>query len=99
MAMKLKLDDVEIKNKYLSRVFWTHDQELWFKGIALEESGKKIHDQLSRFKNGEIVEVEAETSSYDIFEGICEIVEIDLPTPENVAPMLFRFSGKLKPIY
>ena len=98
--MYLELNDFEIGNRHLSRVFWTHDQELWFKGVALEEDGKRIHDRLSEFKKGQTIEVGAETSSYDIFEGICEIVEIKIPPPEvDKAPAIYRFSGILKPIY
>lgn len=97
--MRIQLDTLTIEGKYLHTVRWNFDQVLRFGGIALEPEGLKIHKRLSELEKGQIVEVQAETSSYDVFEGICEIIEIDLPTPENVAPMLFRFSGKLRPIY
>jgi len=98
--MSFQIDDLEIISKHLQSVFWTHDKELWFKGIALEEKGKGICDRLSQFKKGQIVEVEGSTDNYSIVEGIFEIIEITIPPPDvSKAPAIFRFSGRLKPVY
>ena len=94
------LDDLEIQNKHVNSVFFGHDQTMHFSGRALEEDGKKIGDRLSRFKKGQIVEVVADTSSYRHYEGICEIIEIEFPPPTiDKAPAIYRFRGKLKPVY
>lgn len=99
--MRLKIEDLEIRNKNLNSVSWVlrDGHELLFSGVALEDEGKKICDRLSQFKKGEVVEVEAETGSHEQFEGICEIDEITIPPPEDAkAPAIYRFNGYLKRI-
>ena len=97
--MRLKIDNLEIENKHLNSVSWVlrEGHTLRFSGVALEDEGKGICDRLSEFKKGQIVEVEAETRSYELFEGICEIDEITIPPPEvDKAPAIYRFHGYLK---
>ena len=57
--MYLRMDGLEIENKHLITVRWA-TLYLQFAGVALEEDGKRIRDQLSEFKKGQIVEIEAE---------------------------------------
>ncbi len=98
--MHLKLDDFEIQNKYLTRVSYDHQNWIHFRGIALEEKGKQIQNRLSKFKKGEIIEFEVETSDFHRSEGYCEIVEIITHPPKepNKASVIYEFSGQVKPL-
>lgn len=99
--MYLKLDNIEkIEQKNLVRIFADIDGCIHFRGRALETEGKRIHEQLSKLKTGEIIEVEFDTRDYAHDKGIYEVVELNIP-PTDIcnAPVIYRFSGKLKPIY
>lgn len=99
--MYLKLDNIErIEHKNLTDIILGHDKYVHFSGRALENEGKRIHEQLSKLKIGEIIEVEFDTNHYHPHEGIYEIVKLDIPHPDtNKAPVIYRFSGILKPVY
>ena len=73
--MFIKLNGLEIENKHLSTVDWWSGY-LIFIGVALEEEGKRICDLLSKFKEDQIVEVEAKDKNYRPYEGTCRIVKI-----------------------
>lgn len=97
--MYLKLDDLEIERKNLKAVVFDIDHRILFAGRALEAEGKRICDRLSKFKEGQIIEVEAESSDYGRYEGICEVVEMKFPPPTlDKAPAIFRFEGILKQV-
>ena len=86
---------MEIQEKNLRGIIrdvMSHD--LIFEGRALEQEGKKIHDRLKRFENGQIVTVVFETDSVRR-EEIMRVKEIQTPEPELVAPVIYRFSGCL----
>jgi len=96
--MYIRLDGLEIENKHLTTVAW-YTAYLVFAGVALEEHGKRICDQLSKFKEDQIVEVEAELKDYNHYEGICKIVKIEFPSPTlDKAPAIYRFRVDLKPV-
>ena len=96
--MYLKLDGLKIKGKHLSTLNWS-GLDIIFYGVALEEDGKRICDLLSKFKEGQIVEVDAELENYQHFEGVCEVVKITLPPPTlDKAPAIYRFEGRLQPV-
>lgn len=96
--MYIKLDGLEIRNKHLHAVRWA-TAYIIFAGTALEEEGKRICEMLSKFKEGQIVEVEAELEDYRYYEGICKIVKIGFPPPTvDKAPAIYRFRGTLVPV-
>ena len=67
---------------------------------ALETEGKTICDRLSKLKEGQIIEVEAESSDYGHYEGICEVVEMKFQPPTlDKAHAIFRFGGILKQVF
>jgi len=93
----LKLDDLEIEEKNLLGIIKDSDGDLMFEGRALEEEGKKIWERLRKFEKDQIVEVEFETShSFGRRNEILRIKEIETPNPEMVAPVIYRFSGRLE---
>ena len=96
--MHLKIEDVEIENEHLTKVFWSSSY-LIFAGVALDMDGKRICSLLSKFKEGQIVKVKAELETYEHYEGICKIVKIEFPPPTlDKAPAIYRFGGYLEPV-
>lgn len=95
--MYLKLNDLEIEEKNLLVIFWDAMGPLLFEGRALEEEGKRIWEKLREFEENQVVEVEYETrNSFVRKKEILRIKEIKTPNPEMVAPVIYRFSGRLE---
>ena len=95
--MYLKLDDLEIEEKNLLGIIKDSDGDLMFEGRALEEEGKKIWERLRKFEKDQIVEVEFETEDgFRRKREILRIKNIGTPNPEMVAPVIYRFSGRLE---
>lgn len=94
----LKLDDLEIEEKNLLGINWdVVSEDPLFEGRALEEEGKKICEKLRKFEENQIVEVELETKNgFGRKKKILRIKEIKTPNPEMVAPVIYRFSGRLE---
>jgi len=92
----LRLDDLEIEEKNLLGVGKDSDGDLMFEGRALEEEGKKIWERLRKFEKNQIVEAEFETDNSFRRTEILRIIEIETPDPEMVAPVIYRFSGRLE---
>jgi hypothetical protein len=94
--MYLKLQTVEIPEKYLTNLFGDTQKRWHFSAIALDEEGKELSEKLSKFTEGETVEVIAE-DRHGLFEGYCEIVKLEIEYPEdfNTAPWIYRFRGEL----
>lgn len=98
--MYLELNSLRIGTKHLNNIFWTHDNKIRFSGAALDWEGQDICNRLSQYRKNQIVEVGAEFRIFDIFEGICEIDEIEIPPREETdkGPVIYRFSGTLRPV-
>jgi len=98
--MPIQLDDFEISDRQLISLIFDSDKHIHFRGRALDDEGASICHRLSRFKTGEIVEVRAESSSI-IREGVYKIYDIEIPPREEVEKelVIYRFSGKLAPVY
>ena len=99
--MPLKLDGFEIEDRYLTSLKDRGDTIVTFRGRALEEKGKEICEELSKFKKSDMIEVLAVNASNSLWrEGIYEIMELKIiPPPLDRAPAIYRFSGLLAPVY
>lgn len=98
--MYLELNNLRIESRHLNSIFWTQENELRFIGVALDWEGQGICNRLSQYRKGQIVEVVAEVRIFDIYEGICEIIDIEIPPREETdrGPVIYRFSGSLRPV-
>jgi hypothetical protein len=100
--MYLVIDELKIENRHLTGVIMDSDRTIMFQGRAIEDEGKRICEELSKFQKGQIVEVEAEFDDYRLWEGICKVTNIGIQTPELASPMakelIYRFYGELEPI-
>jgi len=98
--MFIQLDDLRIENRQLTSLIFDVDKDILFRGRALDHEGDDIFCRLSRFKIGEMVEVTAE-SNYNLREGVYKIVEKEILPREKVkdSHIIYRFSGRLRPVY
>ena len=96
--MPLELDDLRIEDRQLTSLIFDADNDIFFNGRALDKEGKDICDRLAKFKIDSLVEVTAE-SHYIRREGVYRIYEIKIPSREEKDRVIYRFSGKLTPVY
>lgn len=97
--MPLIFDGYEIEDRYPINMLPDGDQIIRFQGRALEGTGKAICERLSKYRKGDIIEVEIISFSTGfIREGIYKIVEIQTQPPPQEAQAIYRFSGILEPV-
>jgi len=96
--MTLKIDTLEIEDRNLIGFGVDHDASVYFRGRALDDEGKNICEQLLKFKKGSTVKVILKRD-HDTKQGFYEVVEIEIPPREEKDRIIYRFSGRLKPVY
>jgi len=80
--MPIQIDDLRIEDRQLTSLGSDANNDIYFRGRALDDEGDRISRRLSRFKIGEMVEVTAEYN-YNLREGIYTIIEISIPQREE----------------
>jgi len=66
-----------------------------FRGIAPEEKGKRIVDQLNAIKQEELLECEALTDKGSTVSGYGKLEDLQIQVSET-APITYRFSAKVR---
>lgn len=99
--MFVVMDELRIENRHLTHVILSAiPNAIMFKGRALEDEGKRICEELSKFQKGQIVEVETELDNHNLWEGICKVTSIGIQVPKLASPMakelIYRFDGELE---
>lgn len=99
--MPLKIDDLEIEDKNLIGFVIDNEMCIHFRGRALDDEGERICKKLSEFKIGSTVEVTLVSleSGYHKQQGIYELFEMVIPPREEKDRIIYRFSGKLRPVH
>jgi hypothetical protein len=98
-ALPIKLDDLLIDDNQLTSLTFESNQDILFRGRALDDEGDNITRRLSRFIIGELVEVKAERGR-TLREGVYRIAEIEIPKRQvKETRAIHRFSGILRPVH
>lgn len=92
--MSVFINGVEIQGYYIE-VFKGYIGGLLLSGKALEEEGKKIHEELKGYKKGDIVQIRDDL--YGKYSGVWEIAEIILHVNAQKAPAIYEFRIGFKP--
>lgn len=91
--MSVFIDNVEIKTYHIE-IFEGFIGSLILRCKALEEEGKRMHDNLKDFRKGDVVQIK------DFFRGkysgVWEIEDIKLSVENKQAPAIYSFYIKFR---